>query len=227
MTRPLIVAIDGPSGVGKSTVARRLASRLGLPFLDTGAMYRAVALAVLDAGVAVDDRHAVAAVAAAADVQLEPAADGRLEVRLAGLPVEERIRDSGISAATSVIAAYPEVRAKLVEIQRRTALAHGGVLEGRDIATHVVPETPFKFFVDARPEVRAARRHGQLLAAGKDASYADVVAELAERDWRDSHRSDAPLRCDDRYVAVDTSERSIDEVVAQMAATVQAHRAAD
>lgn len=218
---PTVVAIDGPSGVGKSTVARRLADRLGLPVLDTGATYRALALQVLDAGVDPADREAVVRLAANAAVELAPV-DGGFEVRLAGRPVGGRIRRREVGEATSRISAYPEVRERLVALQRSAAARRGAVVEGRDIGTVVFPSTPHKFFLDARPEVRVRRRHAELAGRGEAPSLAAVSAELERRDARDRGREVSPLRCDGSYTVVDTSDRSIDEVVAVLLDAVAA-----
>jgi cytidylate kinase len=213
VSEPLIVAIDGPSGVGKSSIARRLADRLGLPFLDTGAMYRAIGLKVLTSGVDPSDREAVVRLAESADLRLECGDDTSVRVLLDGAGVEERIRSGPVAEATSAISTYPEVRARLVELQRECARRHGGVLEGRDIGTKVFPETPYKFFLDARPEVRFQRRFDQLREAGSSARYADVVEEITRRDYRDTHRTDSPLACDASYIALDTSDLTLEEVV--------------
>jgi cytidylate kinase len=218
---PLIVAIDGPSGVGKSTAARRLANRLGVPFLDTGAMYRAIGLKVLESGVDPEDREAVEAVAELADVALHERDHGGFEVLLDGAPVEPRIRTSEVSEATSTISTYPSVRARLVALQQDAARHFGGVLEGRDIGTRVFPDTPHKFFLDARPDVRGLRRQQELSAAGRALPLEQVVDELARRDLRDSTRADSPLTRDGSYTFVDTSDLTIDEVVEQMARRVE------
>lgn len=210
---PRVVAIDGPSGVGKSTAARGLARRLGVPYLDTGAMYRAVALSVLDAGVDPADRHAVAAQAERAAVEVEPTGDGGLTVRLDGEPVGERIRTSRVGETTSVIAAYPEVRRRMVALQREFGRAHGGVVEGRDIGTRVFPDTPHKFFLTAGSEVRHRRRYEELRRAGREVTPEQVAAEIESRDRRDAGRADSPLTWDETYTVVDTSELSADEVV--------------
>lgn len=221
---PLIVAIDGPAGVGKSTAARLLARRLGVPYLDTGAMYRALALQVLEEGVDPGDRERVEQVAAAADLTLEPAAgeDGeRLEVLLDGRPLGDRIREPRVGEVTSLIASYPGVRRRLVELQRREGLRRGGVVEGRDIGTRVFPETPFKFFLDARPEVRHQRRFQELRRAGRKITSGEVAREMADRDHRDAHRSDSPLIRDSSYVTVDTSDIPVEEVVERMLAAIR------
>jgi cytidylate kinase len=216
-----VIAIDGPSGVGKSTAARRLARRLGLPYLDTGAMYRALALAVLDAGADPGDRAAVAAIAEGADLRIAPAADGGLEVLLDGAPVGARIRTPEVGEASSVIAAYPEVRRRLVALQRAGGEAYGGVIEGRDIGTRVFPGTPHKFFLTARPEVRHRRRFEQQRADGHEVSHREVAAEIESRDHRDAGRAESPLTCHPSYTVIDTSELSADEVVERIARAVE------
>jgi cytidylate kinase len=215
-----VVAIDGPSGVGKSTAARLLAQRLGVPFLDTGAMYRAIALRVLESGVDPADREAVEALAAKTDVALRARPDGSFEALLDGSPVEPMIRTPEVGEATSTIAAHPAVRRRLVELQRDAASRHGGVLEGRDIGTRVFPETPHKFFLDARSEVRFRRRHDELAAAGRQVSMEQVRDEITRRDRRDSTRADSPLTRDPSYTSIDASSLSIDEVVDFMARAI-------
>ncbi len=220
----LIVAIDGPSGVGKSTAARLLAQRLGVPMLDTGATYRAVALKVLESGIDPEDRAAVLRVAEEAAVDLRLTADGDAEVLLDGRPVGQRIRTAEVSAATSKVSVLPEIRRRLVALQRRAAARFGGVVEGRDIGTVVFPDTPHKFFLDARPEIRAGRRHRDLQAAGKTPSVDAVQRDLEERDARDSGRQESPLVCDESYHAIDTSDLTPDEVVDLMVAEVRRQR---
>jgi cytidylate kinase len=220
--RPIVVAIDGPSAVGKSTVARRLAGRLGIPFLDTGAMYRAIGLRVLEKGVDPANQAAVEELAARADLRLEPSPDGSFEVLLDGSPVEPRIRAPEVGAVTSTVSAYPAVRRRLSALQRETAARHGGVLEGRDIGTRVFPETPYKFFLDARSDVRFRRRHDELAAGGRDVPFEEVVAEITSRDRRDSSRADSPLTRDPSYTFIDASDLGADQVVEAMAREIEA-----
>ena len=222
MTAPLVVAIDGAAGTGKSTVARALARELALPYLDTGAMYRALALRALELGIAPEDRAAVAAMLPATNLELRLAADGNALILLDGQPLDHRIRSAEVAAATSRLAVHPEVRERLVEIQRSLARRHGGVIEGRDIGTRVVPETPFKFFLRAEPEVRARRRLADLRAAGRaDLEEADVARDLAERDSRDVARAISPLVPAPDAVWIDTSALSAGEVVAELARRIR------
>jgi cytidylate kinase len=211
-----VVAIDGPVGSGKSTVARRVAERLGFLFLDTGAMYRAVGLLATEAGVALDDEAAVVPIAAAARLRFD--ADGRL---FAGdRDVSSLIRSLEMGAAASVVSALPGVRRLLVERQRELGAGADIVMEGRDIGTNVFPGAEVKVFLTARPEVRAARRASELQAKGEDVDVEQVLAALVERDRRDSEREVAPLRQADDAVAVDTSGLSLDEVVDAVVAVV-------
>jgi cytidylate kinase len=223
---PLVVAIDGPSGVGKSTVARRVAERLGIPFLDTGAMYRAIGLEVLDRGVDPLDREAVERLAQQADIRLERRPDGAFEVLLGGVPVEPRIRAPEVGEVSSTVSAHPGVRRRLVGLQRAAAERFGGVLEGRDIGTHVVPDTPFKFFLDADAAMRFRRRHAELAAAGRQVPFEQVVDEITRRDHRDTTRADSPLTRDPSYTFVDSTHLSIDDVADRIASDVQARQRA-
>ena len=222
MSGPLIVAIDGPSGVGKSTVGRAVAARLGVPYVDTGAMYRAIGLASRRAGVGlpIDDPDAVHAVADAASIDLttDPALGSR--VLLDGEDVSAEIREPQIALYASAVSALPPVRRRLVALQREIGRRRGGVLEGRDIGTVVFPETPWKFFLTAKDEVRAARRVADLEKQGKPAVFDRILEEQKARDAADSSRADSPLVCDDRYVRIDTDALSIDQVVEKILSTV-------
>ena len=214
MSSPPVVAIDGPSGAGKSTVARALARRLRVPYIDTGAMYRAIGLAARERGITlpVQDPAAVAAIANASSVELDvTGADTR--VRLDGRDVTDAIRVPEISLYASAVSAIPAVRRRLVSLQRQLAEKNGGVLEGRDIGTRVFPETPHKFFLTAPLDVRAERRARELALRGTPQGYAEVRTEIEQRDLADSTRTDSPLTCDDSYTVVDTGTRPVEEIV--------------
>lgn len=209
---PLIVAIDGPSGVGKSTVARMVATRLGVPYLSTGAMYRALALEVQASGTDPGDREAVERLATLLDLSL--VVDGHsLRILLHGKAPGDRAYSLEVSQITSRISTYPGVRARMVELQRRGARRQGAVLEGRDIGTRVFPETPYKFFLEAGPAVRAKRRWLQLSEEARQAiGLKEVLREVRNRDRRDSTRAESPLTLDDSYTLIDTDDRSADQV---------------
>ena len=209
-----VVALDGPSGVGKSTVGRRVAAALGLAYLDTGAMYRAVGLAAKRAGIPlpITDPRAVVALAEKSHVSVTGSADGA-RTFLDGEDVSKEIRTPEISMYASAVSAVPGVRRRLAGMQRELALTAGGVLEGRDIGTKVVPETPHKFFLTARPDVRARRRFLELEARGTPQPFEKVLADMETRDRADATREDSPLRNDETYTVVDTSDRTVDEVV--------------
>lgn len=219
--RPLIVAIDGPSGVGKSTTSRRVASELGIPHIDTGAMYRAIALKAQNATVTLSEPERLAQLAAGSTIEFEGEI-GRQRVLLDGIDVSEAIRTPEISLAASAVSAVSAVRRVLVRLQQDIGHRAGGVLEGRDIGTVVFPETPNKFFLTARPEIRARRRFLELSEKGSDSTFDAVFDEMLRRDGQDSTRADSPLRCDESYHLIDTSDLSIDEVVARIVATVRA-----
>jgi len=205
-----VIAIDGPAGSGKSTVARALAAHLGLQYLDTGAMYRSVAFAVLRSGGDPDDGDATAAVARAVELEI-----GLDRVSGDGVDATVEIRGPQVSQAVSVVAANPEVRAELVSRQREWAnLRGGGVLEGRDIGTVVFPDAELKIYLTADPAERARRRAKEVT----DLEYEAVAADLARRDTIDSTRAADPLTEADDAVVVDTTGMTIDEVVAAIAA---------
>jgi cytidylate kinase len=217
---PIVVAIDGPAGVGKSTAARRLAARLAVPYIDTGAMYRATALHLAHGGIDPEDRPAVAAAVAAMPLRLVLHAGGA-RVELAGEEPGDRLRLPEVSALTSRVAVHPEVRRRLVALQQEFVHLHGGVMEGRDIGTVVVPETPFKFYLDAAPEVRAHRRHAELEQGGRGVDPGEVARQLAERDARDSSRSESPLQAAPDALRLDTGELAPDAVVEAMLAEIR------
>jgi cytidylate kinase len=207
MTAPIVIAIDGPAGAGKSTVGRAVARRLGLDYLDTGAMYRAVTYAAMRRGVPVHDADAVAELAR--EITLDVDDDG---VRVDGVDATVAIRGRDVTHAVSVVAANSAVRAELVERQRSwVRVRGGGVVEGRDIASVVFPDARLKLYVTASPRVRAERRVGEI---GGDLH--EVESAIVERDRLDSTRADSPLLEVDGAIVVDTSDMSIDEVVDQI-----------
>jgi cytidylate kinase len=222
VTVPLIIAIDGPSGVGKTTTSRLAAAALGIPHIDTGAMYRAIGLAARRAGISTRDGEALESLANGVRIEFIPGDRGL--VLLNGEDVSALIRTPEISMAASDVSAVPAVRRVLVRLQQELGRRDGGVLEGRDIGTKVFPETPFKFFLTARPEVRAERRYRELTAKGQNVDFATVLAEAKARDAQDSTRADSPLTYDDSYEVIDTSDVTIDEVVGRIVESVHSKR---
>ena len=200
----MVIAIDGPAGAGKSTVARGVARRLGFTYLDSGAMYRSVALAALRAAVDLDDGAALGELARRLEIELE----GR-RVHVGGEDVTEAIREPEISAAASRVSVHPEVRSAMVEQQRRMIASGRYVAEGRDIGTVVSPDAPLKVFLTATYEERGRRR-----AAETGEPVADVLAAIAERDDRDREREHGALRVADDAFEVDTTGRTVDDVIA-------------
>ncbi len=211
MTPTKIIAIDGPSGVGKTTTSRLVARALGLPHIDTGAMYRALALAATREGIDTHDEVKLEELASRVQIDFIPGEIPR--VLLNGEDVTALIRTPEMSMAASNVSAVPAVRRVLVRLQQELGRRSGGVLEGRDIGTKVFPETPYKFFLTARPEIRARRRYDELLAKGEEVPYESILQATVARDEQDSNRSDSPLRYDDTYTVVDTSDLMIEEVV--------------
>jgi cytidylate kinase len=204
----MIVTIDGPAGSGKSTAARRLAERLGFDFLDTGAMYRAVALEVLSRGIDIADVARVVEVAHTADIEaLGPV------VRAGGRDVTAAIRTPEVSSAASKVAAIPEVRTELVRLQRQAAERRNVVSEGRDQGTVVFPLAECKFYLTADPNERARRRQIELAEQGETIAVEDLLRQILERDNRDQTRDTAPLRPADDAIRIDTSHLSPDEMV--------------
>ncbi len=224
MNRSVIIAIDGPSGAGKSTLGRLVARELGLLYIDTGAMYRAVALAVTRAGVSTADERAVAEVARTSEVDLAGDPDS-LQVRLDGEDVSKEIRSEQITHTASVISALPSVRRELVRRQREMGAPGGVVLDGRDIGTVVFPDADVKFFLTAVPEERAKRRFDEERRARGDQSYEDTLADINARDRRDSTRADSPLAIAEDAVVIDTTDLPIEDVFRRMIETVRERQA--
>jgi len=210
----MIIAIDGPAGSGKSTLGRMLAKALHLLYIDTGSMYRAVALAVIDAELDPADKVAVTQLAQSAGIDLEGDPDS-LRVRLAHRDVTERIREDDITAMSSIVSTIPGVRRAMVQRQREMG-SRGAVLNGRDIGTVVFPDADIKFFLDAAAEERAERRFTEDQVANPDLTLAQTLAEINERDRRDSTRADSPLKIADDAIVIDSTGLSIQAVFERM-----------
>jgi cytidylate kinase len=217
----MIVAIDGPAGVGKSTVAKLLAGRLKYLYLDTGALYRAVAWTVLQQGIDTADEEAVAALLPLTSLKMEFENESMM-IRVNGTNVTGELRDPAVSAAASVVSAIPAVRAWLLPVQRSIGEKGSVVAEGRDIGTKVFPSAAVKFFLEADATVRAERRHRELVAAGHSPKIEQTSAEMAGRDSRDRTRAVAPLVPADDAHHIDTSQLSAAEVVDRMMGIIAA-----
>ena len=206
-----VVAIDGPAGAGKSTVARMLAERLGFSLLDTGAIYRTLAWTAARDGLPLTDGAVLGGLAEQLPITFEGT-----RVYCRGVDVSADIREPSVSLAASSVSAFPEVRAALLGIQRRLAQLGRVVVEGRDIGTVVLPDAPMKFFLTARPEIRAQRRYDELVARGAKVELGATLSEMVERDRRDEEREVSPLRRADDAELVDTSDLPLDQVIATM-----------
>lgn len=221
---PLVITIDGPAGVGKSTVAKRLARRLGLLYLDTGATYRAVAYQALLEGVDPKDERAVARLAQRARIVLEQAAR-RVRVRLNGEDVTTRIRTERVTETAATIAQHPRVRVAMVRLQRRLAAAKRVIAEGRDTGSVVFPRARHKFFLTARPAVRAKRRQSELRTVqGRSPMLAVIARQLRHRDHLDRHRAVGPLVKPADARVIDTTALSVDEVIERVLAHLPVER---
>ena len=213
----LNIAIDGPAGAGKSTIARALADKLGARYLDTGAMYRAVALLAERAGVDPGDGEAMERILPNADIAVRYDDAGVQHVYLSGEDVTGQLRTNSISMGASMVGLHMAVRRKLTELQRRVAEENDVVMDGRDITTNVLPDTPYKFYLTDSVEERARRRYQQLLRrGGTDKTLEEIEREIAARDKNDMERDYLPLRCAEDAVLIDSSSLTIDEVTEQM-----------
>ena len=219
MSQPLIIAIDGPSGAGKSTLGRMLARALGLLYVDTGSMYRAVALAVIESSTNETDDVAAGVLAEKVDIDLAGDPDA-LRVTLDGRDVSERIRDEDVTKMSSIVSMIPAVRRAMVERQRELGL-RGAVLNGRDIGTVVFPDAGVKFFLTAIAEERAERRLAEEREHNPGATYEQTLIDITERDLRDTTRTDSPLVAAPDAIVIDSTGQAIEEVVQWMLSEVE------
>lgn len=218
--QPIAVAIDGPSGAGKSTIARRLAQELGFIYVDTGALYRTVGLAVLSGGKDPHDADAVERVLPGLRVELAYE-DGAQRVLLNGEDVSDRIRTPEVSMAASAVSAYPPVRAFLFDLQQEMARRHSVIMDGRDIGTVVLPHAQVKIFLSASAEDRARRRYEELAAKGMTVTPEEVLADMKQRDYDDSHRAAAPLKAAPDAVLLDTTGNTLEQSVALVKSMIE------
>jgi len=205
------VAIDGPAGAGKSTLAKSISGKLGYVYVDTGALYRTIGYYVFNKGIDPKNEADVAAVLPDIKVEMTYGDDGLQHMLLNGQDVTNEIRLPAISMYASDVSAHPPVRAFLLEMQRQLARTYNVVMDGRDIGTVVLPEAQVKIFLTATPEVRAKRRQLDLLQRGTDEPFEKILKEIQERDWNDSHRATAPLKQADDAVLLDTTELTFEE----------------
>jgi cytidylate kinase len=219
MKTNLIIAIDGPSGAGKSTLGRMLARELNLLYIDTGSMYRAIALAVMEASISASDDVAVASLAGRVDIDLAGDPDS-LQVTLGGVDVTDQIRTEEVTHLSSIVSTIPEVRKAMVSRQRELG-KRGAVLNGRDIGTVVFPDADVKFFLTALPQSRAERRFNEDRALDPKADFEATFADMTERDRRDSSRADSPLKMADDAILIDSTGLSIAETFEKMLAAVK------
>ena len=213
------IGIDGPAGAGKSTVAKRVAAILGIPYLDTGAMYRAFAVAAKRHGVDFLDEETLAKLVHAVDVQVRYE-DGVQHMLVDGEDVTGELRTEEISQGASLVSRVPAVRDRMTELQREVAHAQRVIMDGRDICTNVLPDTPYKFFITASAEERANRRYKQLLESGQEADYDTILHDIIRRDRQDSERAYKPLYCGADTKRIDTTDMTIEEAVAAILSEV-------
>ncbi len=213
--RHYAIAIDGPAGAGKSTIARRIASLINYIYVDTGAMYRAIAVAIIERGIDYRDEAVVSG--AVNDIIITIRYDDGLQQVIAdGENVTGKIRTEEVSAAASVVSSYPAVRKHLLDLQRSLAAQNNVVMDGRDIGTCILPDADLKIFLTASPEVRAERRYKELRERGEECSLDEIEKDITERDERDSSREAAPLKKAEDAVEIDSSDLDIDEVTGEI-----------
>lgn len=215
------IAIDGPSGAGKSTLAKKLAAEFGFLYVDTGAIYRTVGLAVSRAGLSADDAQAVEGLLPALQIRMYYGKDGLQHMSLNGEDVTEAIRRHEVSGLASAVSAIPAVRAYLLEMQRKLAREHDVIMDGRDIGTVVLPDADLKIYLTAKAEDRAARRCQELRERGQSADYEQILRDVIDRDYRDMHRAAAPLRQAEDAVLADTTGKSLEESFQMLCALIR------
>ena len=216
MAKTYSIAIDGPAGAGKSTVARRLAKELGYQYVDTGAIYRTVAYFLDLWGVSPKDIDGVTRYIDELTIQIEYDEEGTQHMMMNGMDVTADIRTQDISQKASLVSAHAVVRDMLLDMQRDVAKKYNVIMDGRDIGTVVLPRADVKIFLTASPEVRAKRRTEELLAKGQKADYSQILKEIQQRDYQDTHREVAPLKLARDSVKVDTSDMDIEQVIGQI-----------
>lgn len=225
MFKMISIAIDGPGGAGKSSIAKALAERIGFIYVDTGALYRSIGLYMLENNVDLSDSNAITGKLKDISVELKYV-DNKQRVILCGKDVSEDIRKPEVSMAASKVSAIPEVREFLLSLQRDMADKNNIIMDGRDIGTVVLPNAQIKMFLTASPEERAMRRYKELIAKGEEVEYETVLSELNERDYNDSHRSVAPLKPADDAAVIDTTgnnlEQSVDMIMKFIAPKIKA-----
>jgi cytidylate kinase len=217
-----VIAIDGPAGAGKSTLAAHLARRFGFLNLETGAMYRALTLKAIENDLDFDEEAPLLALAEKTSIELEPLIDGN-RVLLDTHDVSKRIRDTDVTAGASRVSVHPQLRAWMVQQQRKLGMQGGVVMEGRDIGTVVFPDAEVKIFLDAAPEVRGNRRYRQNPGADAPVTEEAIIKEMKERDYRDRNRAESPLKPAEDAVILDSTKMTLDEVLAKAEAIVREH----
>lgn len=221
------VAIDGPAGAGKSTIAKKAAAELRFVYIDTGAMYRAMAVYFLDHGIDKNDEQAISEACKDIDIEIKYDAGNTQRVFLERVDVTDRLRTQEVGDTASVISVYKDVRKNLVALQRRLAESQNVIMDGRDIASVVLPYAEVKIYLTASSEVRAKRRYDELIARGIECDFNAVKNEIEERDWRDMHRENSPLVRVPEAVLIDTSDMTIDEVAQKVIELVKEEMAKD
>ena len=214
------IAIDGPAGAGKSTIAKKAAKELSFTYVDTGAMFRAMAVYMADHGISQDDEKSLSAACDDISIEIEYE-DGAQQIILNGVNVTGRLREERIGNMTSAISVYPAVRTKLLELQRQIAATKSVIMDGRDIGTVVLKDAPYKFFLTASDEERARRRYEELKAKGQNLSFEEVLKKLREREYNDTTREVTPLRKADDAEEIDSTDMDIQEVVDYICGKVQ------